>query len=515
MLSIKLSARILFVLVFFSCLSIAPVYAQPASMPYLTEPSLAPDRREIVFVSGGDIWSVPAGGGTAQLLVAHPATESRPLFSPDGRRLAFVSTRTGNGDVYVLNLETNDLSRLTFDDSADNLDAWSRDGRWIYFSSSSRDVAGMSDIFRVSAAGGTPQQISSDRYASEFHAAPSPDGNSIAFTARGIANGQWWRKGRSHIDESEIWLKKADNTYEQLTTRGAKQLWTMWSGDGSRIFYVSDRGGAQNVWTQPLRSPGAQARQLTNFTDGRVLWANISYDGKQIVFERNFKIWTLSADGGRATEVAINLRGLPAGTLTERVNPSTQIREITLSPDGKKIALVARGEVFAASSKDGGDAVRVTNTVAPESFAAWSPDSRKVVYTSERNGKLQIFQYDFASESEAQITNAGDDFAPTYSPDGKLIAFVRNARALWVYDVNAKQERELCKFYTDPTPLIGKRTIAWSPDNKWLAFLTYAPESRSYTNVSVISANGGAAQPVSFIANSNSNSLSWSPDSSF
>ncbi|HEX8735753.1 MAG TPA: S41 family peptidase, partial [Pyrinomonadaceae bacterium] len=486
------------------------IFAQ-ASMPYLTEPALAPDRREIVFVSGGDIWSAPAGGGTAQILVAHPATESRPLFSPDGRRLAFVSNRTGNGDVYVLNLETNDLSRLTFDDSSDNLDAWSRDGNWIYFSSSSRDIAGMSDIFRVQATGGTPQQVSSDRYTSEFYAAPSPDGNSIAFTARGIANGQWWRKGRSHIDESEIWLKNGDS-YEQLTQRGAKQLWTMWSADGSRIFYVSDRTGAQNIWTQPVRG---QARQLTNFTDGRVLWANISYDGKQIVFERNFKIWTMSTDSGKAAEVAISLRGLPAGNLTERVNLSTQIREIALSPDGKKIALVSRGEVFAASAKDGGEAARVTNTVAPESFAAWSPDSRKLVYSSEREGRLQIFQYDFATETETQLTKTGDDFSPVYSPDGKFIAFARNARSLWVYDVNAKQERELCKFYTDAPPLAGKRTIAWSPDNKWLAFLTYAPETRSYTNVSIVSANGGEARPISFIANSNSGSLSWSPDNSF
>jgi Tol biopolymer transport system component/C-terminal processing protease CtpA/Prc len=515
MFSKKLSARILFVLVCV-CLSAVSAFAQASSMPYLTEPSLAPDRREIVFVSGGDIWSVPAGGGTAQLLVAHPATESRPLFSPDGKRLAFASNRTGNGDIYVLNLETNDLSRLTFDDGADNLDAWSRDGNWIYFSSSSRDVAGMSDIFRVSAAGGTPQQVSSDRYTSEFYAAPAPDGSGgIAFTARGIANGQWWRKGRSHIDESEIWLKRADNSYEQLTPRGAKQLWTMWSADGSRIFYVSDRGGAQNVWTQPLRA-GAQARQLTNFTDGRVLWASISYDGKQIVFERNFKIWTMNADGGgRASEVAINLRGLPAGTLTERVNLSSQIREIALSPDGKKIAVVSRGEIFAASSKDGGDAARVTNTVAPESFAAWSPDSRKLVYSSEREGRLQIFQYDFGTESETQLTKTGDDFSPVYSPDGKYIAFIRSARALWIYDVNTRQERELCKFYTDPTPLIGKRTIAWSPDNKWLAFLTYSPETRSYTNVSVVPASGGEARPISFIANSNSNSLSWSPDGSF
>jgi tricorn protease len=490
-------------------LTFANVDAQKSSA-YLTEPAMSPDRKEIVFVSGGDVWTVAANGGTASLLISHPATESRPQFSPDGKRLAFVSNRTGNGDIYVLNLESNDLSRITFDDALDNLDAWSRDGRWLYFTSSSRDIAGMSDVYRISANGGTAQTVSGDRYTSEFFAAPAPDGVSIAFSARGFGNSQWWRKGRSHIDESEIWMKNGD-AYEKMTDIGAKQLWTMWSADGKQIYFVSDRTGAQNVWTKPLKG---QARQLTDFKDGRVLWANISYDGKQIVFERDFKIWAMNTDNGKATEVPINLRGLPATSLTERINLSAQIREFALSPDGKKVAVVARGEVFAASAKDGGDGQRLTSTAAAESFPAWSPDSRKVVYTSERGGKMQIYQYDFASESESQITNAGDDFAPVYSPDGKSIAFIRNARSLWVYDVNSKQERELCKLYTDAPPIGGKNFV-WSPDSSWIAFSTNAPENRTYTNISVVAAKGGAAQPISFVANSFAGNISWSPDGTF
>jgi Tol biopolymer transport system component len=481
------------------------------SAPYLTEPSFSPDRKEIVFVSGGDIWSVAFSGGMAQMLVSHPATESRPMFSPDGKKMAFGSNRTGNGDIYVLNLETNSLKRITFDDTNDVLDAWSRDGNWLYFSSTSKDIAGMNDIFRVSANGGTPMPVSNDRYTNEFFSAPAPDGSSFAFTARGIANGQWWRRGRSHIDESEIWLKKGES-YEQLTQRGAKQLWTMWSPDGRQIYYVSDRSGNQNLWTQPLK--GA-AKQLTNFTDGRVLWPSISYDGKQIVFERNFKLWTINADGGKPTELNISLRGVSTVSLNERMNLSSQIRELALSPDGKKVAVVARGEVFAASAKDGGDAFRVTNTVAPESFAAWSNDSKKLVYVSERNDKLQLFQYDFTNETETRLTSAGDDYSPVFSGDGKFLAFIRNGRSIWIYDTNAKQERELCKLYTDLPPLIGKRSMAWSPDSKWLAFLTYSPDARSYTNVSVVSANGGEAKPISFLANSNAGTLAWSPDGSF
>lgn len=492
------------------------------SVAYLTEPAISPDRAEIAFVSGGDIWTVAAGGGTAQMLVSHPANEARPLYSPDGKRLAFVSNRTGGGDIYVLNLESGDLARLTFDSTFEQLDAWSRDGRWLYFSSTSHDIAGMSDIFRVSASGGTPMQISADRYTNEFAAAPAPDNLSFAFTARGIANGQWWRRGRSHIDESEIWLRRgadANAAYEQITERGAKQLWTMWSADGSRLYFVSDRGGAQNIWTQPLKG---LAKQLTDFTDGRVLWANISLDGKQIVFERNFRIWQMKTDGGKASEIPIALRGTASSPLTERINLSTQIRELALSPDGKKVALLARGEIFAGSAKDGGEAVRITDTPAPESFPAWSPDSRKLVYNSERDGVVSIYQYDFATETEMRLSsngNSGNDALPIFSPDGKHIAFIRNGRALFVYDVNSKQEREVCKIYADSPPLLSKRNYAWSPDSRLIAFLTNSPDARSYTNVSVASISGGAsnstARPISFLANSNSGSVSWSPDGTF
>ena len=486
------------------------VFAQ-ASADYLTEPALSPDRKEIVFVSGGDIWTVPAAGGTASLLVSHPATESRPRFSPDGKSLAFISNRTGNGDIYILDFAANNLRRVTFDDASDNFDAWSPDGKWLYFYSNSKDISGMNDIFRVAATGGTPQQISSDRYTNEFFAAPLPDENSIAFSARGIANSQWWRNGRSHIDESEIWVKRGQS-YEQMTQAGAKQLWTMWSADGSQMFYVSDRTGTPNIWSQTGKS---QPKQLTNFKTGRVLWASISYDGKQIVFERDFKIWTLNTDGGNAKEVAITLRGLPSGNSNERKSFGTQVSEFSLSPDGKKIAAVAHGEIFAASAKDGGEAVRVTETNAPESFAAWSPDSKTVVYTSERNRKLQIFQYDFTSETETQLTQTGDDYSPIFSPDGKYFAFIRGGRALWIYDVKTKKERELCKLYTDSPPLVGKQNLAWSPDSSWVAFLTTNPETRSYTNVSVVSINGGEAKSLSYLANSNSGSVSWNPDGSF
>ncbi len=94
-------------------------------LPSFSEPAISPDRGEIAVVSGGDVWTVSAAGGDARLLVSHEATESRPLYAPDGDRLAFVSDRTGGGDIYVLSLKTGALKQITFDDGAERLDAWS------------------------------------------------------------------------------------------------------------------------------------------------------------------------------------------------------------------------------------------------------------------------------------------------------------------------------------------------------------------------------------------------------
>ena len=486
-----------------------------ASLPSFGEPALSPDRSEVAFVSGGDIWTAPLSGGEARLLVSHAATESRPIYSPDGGRLAFISNRTGNGDIYVLTFATGDLQRLTFDDGLDQLDAWSRDGRWIYFSSTSRDIAGMNDIFRVNAQGGTPMQVSADRYVNEFFAAPSPDGAGLAFTARGIASGQWWRNGHSHIDESEIWLMRDINSpasYERLTERGAKEMWPMWGADGQTIFYMSDRSGAENIWA---RAPGRAARQVTQFRRGRALWPSISADGRTIVFERDFRIWRLDTSNGQASEIPITLRGASAAPAVERLRLNDQIQEIVLSPDGRKIAFVVRGEIFAAAAREGGDAARVTNTPAPESQITWAPDSQRIVYVSDRDGMPHLYLYNFATNTETQLTSSANaDHTPQFAPDGRLIAFGRDGRELRVIDPATRQERLLATGALGRPPVSAARPFVWSPDSRWLAYM--ATGERLFTNASIVAAaGGGAARPVSFLSNVGSNTISWSPDGTF
>src|SRR5438105_4814387 len=263
------------------------------ALPSLAEPGISPDGSTIAFVSGGDIWEVPRTGGDARLLVSHGATESRPLYSPDGKQLAFTSTRTGNGDVYVLTLRTGDVERLTYDDAMDQVSGWSPDGKFVYFSSSSHDMSSMLDVYRVSVDGGMPVAVTADRYTTEYFGIPAPVGDAVAITARANAS--------------------ASTAVEHHT-----------------------------------------------FTD--------------------------------------------------------QIRELALSPDGKKIAFVVHGEIFSTSAKDGGDAIRLTNTAGEEAELAWSPDSRKLAYRSDRGGTNHLFVYEFATEHETQLTsgNVRDD-QPRYS----------------------------------------------------------------------------------------------------
>ncbi|HET7113711.1 MAG TPA: DPP IV N-terminal domain-containing protein, partial [Pyrinomonadaceae bacterium] len=489
---------ILFLLIGFSV-----AYGQQ-SRPYFSEPSLSPDRKEIAFVSGGDIWTVPSAGGVAALLVSHPATESRPLYSPDGKQIAFVSTRTGNGDIYVLTLASGDLKRITFDDALDQLDGWSRDGAWLYFTSSSRDIGGLNDAFRVAALGGTPMQVSADRYTNEFFSAPSPDGKTLAFSARGIASGQWWRKGHSHIDEAEVWLLRSfddgPGTYERVTAAGgAKELWPMWSADGRRLYYVSDRAdagnksGAQNVW---VVTPGrSDFRRVSNFTDGRVLWPNISYDGREVVFERNFGIWKLDTDSGKTTEVSITRRGASSGPAIERVRLTDRISEMQLSPDGKKVAFIVRGEVFAASAADGGDAARVSKSAAEEYQVTWAPDSRRLVYVSGRDGTPHLFLYDFNNNTETKLTSeVADDSTPRFSPDGKSLAFIRGGKEMRVMDLADKKERVVVTAFFERPPIVADRPYVWSPDSKWIAYVPVG--ENQFKNLYIVAASGGTGRPA-------------------
>jgi tricorn protease len=484
-----------------------------SSKPSLATPAISPDGREIAFASGGDIWTVPGQGGEARLLISDPADESRPLYSPDGTKLAFTSTRTGGGDIYILTLASGALQRLTFSDTPSNLDGWSRDGEWIYFTSNVTDVAGQGDILRVRATGGTPLEVSRERYLNEFESAPSPDGRQIALVAKGISSSQWWRNGHAHIDETELWLKplvspsETDAGYRLLLAADAKHAWPMWSPDGKTLFYMSDKSGAENIWSADAAT-GAE-HQVTHFTSGRCLWPTISYDGKTIVFERHFAIWKLDTQSGKAGEVAITLRGAPSAEGVTHTS-LTHWRDLAISPDGNKLAVVDQGDVFATSTRTGGDAQRLTRTDAAEADPQWSPDSTKVVYRSERDGGSSLYLYDFSTQSERALTHGADiDMAPEWSPDGRSIAFIRDRKELHVLTLDGLKDKVVAHGEID------NNTIAWSPDSHWVVYVPTGPDG--FSNLYAVPADGAAeARPLTFLANGQAASrIAWSPDGKY
>jgi Tol biopolymer transport system component/C-terminal processing protease CtpA/Prc len=496
----------------------SPLRPTPEARLSFAEPGIAPNGSEIAFVHGGDIWVVPARGGEARLLVANPANESRPIYSPDGTRLAFISNRAGSPDIWILTLADASLRRLTFGDAGEQLDGWSRDGRWIYYSTAAHDISGMTDVYRVHSGGGTPMPVAADRYASEFMAAPAPTGDAVAIVGRGFGLSQWWRKGHSHLDESELWIVRGDGSatprYEQVTQRKGKQQWPMWgagASDGGSLYFVSDQSGAQNLWVKPSQG---EAHALTTFRDGRVMWPTMSADGNTIAFERDFGIWTYDAASRSAREVPITVRGVAIGGGTEHLVLTTGFSDLAVSPDGKKLAFVARGEVFAAPSSDGGDATRLTTTSAAEAQVTWAPDSRRVAYTANRDGVWNVYLYDFATNKETPLTSGRTHaVSPRFSPDGKQVAFLRDARELCVVSLDTKQVRVLAQGVFGRPPFLLDRPIAWSPDGRWIGYLSGG--TKLFMNAYVVPTAGGNARPVSWLSNTRATSLSWSSDGGF
>ena len=491
-----------------------PASASIEARPSLAEPSLSADGSQIVFVLGGDIWEVAASGGVAHLLVTDAATEGRPLYSPDGQSLAFTSNRGGQANIYVLNLTTGALTRITYAEANEELDAWSADGKWLYFASAINDVGRQPDIFRVAATGGTPLEVSREQYLSEFQAAPSPDGQSIALMARGFSNGQWWRNGSSHIDQSEIWVKNVaqDGAYRRLLDDDARHAWPMWTPDGQTLYFMSDKSGVENVWKMPVAGGAAQA--VTDFQTGRVLYPSIAANGSAIVFERDFGIWRLDPTTGQAAALPITLRGGPAAE-GSRILPLTSFDRMALSPDGQKVAVIARGELFAASVKDGGPAQRITTSIGAEREVVWSPDSRKLLYVSERGLDRVVATYDVAALIETVLTGPGIASALAWSPDGKSAVYVLNNRELRLLTLPTPGKPAADRvLFTGAlaTDERGPRPV-WSPDGLNIAFPVV--DRRSFTNLHVVAAAGGEARPITFLGNGQLGGVAWSPDGKF
>jgi C-terminal processing protease CtpA/Prc/WD40 repeat protein len=237
-------------------------------------------------------------------------------------------------------------------------------------------------------------------------------------------------------------------------------------------------------------------------------------DGSAIVFERGMQVWRLDLRNGNTQPLSITLRGAPATQAIQHLKLD-DFRRLAVSPDGTKIALIGHGELFATAAKDGGPAERITRTVGSEDEVSWSPDSRRLLYVTERGTDRLIAEYDVASGRETMLTSSGNASVPVYAPDGKSIVYVQNDRELHRLALPragaALADRLLYsgEINTDgdgPTPI-------WSPDGAWIAFPVTDP--KSFTRIEVVPANGGPVRPVSFLAEGQISRISWSPDGKY
>lgn len=488
----------------------------PNPLPTLAQPSLSPDGSQIAFVSGGSVWTVSSGGGAARLLVVDGATDERPMYSPDGRKLAYISSKTGNGDIYVLTLATGDVARITYDDGYDELDGWSPDGAWMYFSNSSGNIYGAHDIYRVRASGGTPMRVVTQPYMNVYLAAPAPRGSALAFNARGFAGSQWWRVGHSHLDECEIWTRSASGSYERVTSGGAKDQWPMWSSDAQTIYFMSDRSGAQNLWEV---RPGTAARALTHFGSGRVVWPSIARNGRSIVFERGFGIWRYDVASGRAARVPIALQGAVEAPHVTHVRAQDGFTNYEISPDGKKIAFVTRGRIFAADARNGGPAYAVPlSTRYATGALAWSPDSNSVAYVAGHGHDGIVETYDFLNDRSRALTTVPADvryleYRPHRAGEADEIAFEQGGREIRLLDTASGAVRTLASSDLPWEPFDPDRPLQWSPDGRWLAFFHAGQDG--FTNVDVIDATASGARTISFLADEFTNTIAWDPHGAF
>src|SRR3954471_6076468 len=190
---------------------------------------------------------------------------------------------------------------------------------------------------------------------------------------------------------------------------------------------MRDAGGTENLWR--LQMGGAAPQKVTAFTDGRLLYPSMARDGSALVFERDFGVWRLDPKTGQAAQVAISLRGAPAGE-SLRHAAVNQFTRLAVSPDGDKVAVIGHGELFAGPAKDGGPGKRITNSLGAEREVVWSPDSKHLLYVTERGTDHLLAEYDFTTGRETMLTGAGHASVPVFAPDGKSAAYVLDDQQL-------------------------------------------------------------------------------------
>jgi tricorn protease len=494
----SIALSVLFALIVAAAL---PLAAQDRPL-WLRYPAVSPEGSAIAFCYKGDIYRVPAAGGQAVPLTIGEAYDYSPVWSHDGKWIAFASDRYGNFDVFLMPAGGGEARRLTAHSAADLPSSFTADDKAVLFSSARQDTAAnvqfpmgtFPELYSVPVAGGEASLVLTQP---AIRAVVDRTGAKILYYDQKGYESEW-RKHHTSAITRDIWvydLKAKKNT--QVTTFKGEDRDPVFDANGDDFYYLSEQGGSFNVYKSSLSKPSAST-PVTAFAKNPVRFLSRSDNGL-LCFGYDGEIYTKS---GTAEPKRVEIRVAEDGRqVLERTVPvGGGITEMRLSPNGKEAAYVFRGEVFVGSI-DGGPAKRVTNTPGQERSVSFSPDGRSLVYAAERDNNWNVYTasivrkeepYFYAStvlKEEPAIATAAEEFQPEFSPDGKEVAYLENRVVLKVVNLASKETRKILPAEYNYSYSDGDQAYRWSPDGKW--FLVQFAFTRIFTpQIGLVSSDG-------------------------
>lgn len=471
----------------------------------LRHPAINRDGNLIAFSFQGDIWTVPAAGGRASRLTIHEGYEGNPLFSPDGKMIAFSGARFGNNDIFVMPAEGGLPKRLTFHSAADNLAAWQNNTTlWFTTAREFRQMERGSEVYAIGTNGGTEKRIL-DAISAE--ASPSPDGRFVALV-KGESN-PVFREDYRGPSNREIWIHDTQKkTYHKLALSTTNDILPQW-GDNRTLYFLNAEEGTYNLYRLKLDDAGkatGKPEALTRFKDEAIRHFNISADGSTIVLERDMDLYVMKTSGNGApqkvnVQIAADDR-LDAGEWKTQTNGAS---EYALSPNGKLLSMAVRGEVFVKEAdKDKSASVNLSEHAYRDMEPVWLNDSALLFISDRLDGNFDIYLVRSADTTQRnvfktlkreliRITQTKQDEAGlAVSPDGKKLAFNRGRGTLVVAEISPAGKLSNEKILVQ-NGWAAASDMAWSPDSKWLA---YSMSDLYFNNEIFIQPADNSSKPV-------------------
>ena len=435
----------------------------------------ATNGTDIVFSYAGDLWTVPVQGGEAHRLTSHIGFEAFAKFSPDGKTIAFTGEYDGNREVYLIPAKGGEPERLTYtatnprDDMGDRMGpnnivmAWAKDG--IYFRNRTEDgFAGK--LWKVSPEGGMPERLPLPEGG---WLSWSPDGKKMAYNRvmREFRTWKYYRGGMA--DDVWIWDPKA-KTVKNITDNIAQDIFPMWIGDD--IFYASDRDMIMNLFCSNVKT-GATTK-VTDFKEYDVKFP--STDGKTIVFENGGWIYRYNPATKECKKVPVTLGSDAVYGRPERRDISGKLTAASLAPDGSRVIVTARGEVFDVPVGKGVTRNLTRSSNSNDRAAAWSPDGKSVVWIGDATGETELYLYDVAKGSVKQLTSGSDTYIRRvqWAPDSKHIYYTDRKNRFVEVDPASDSRKTIME-----NPAGEFYFVAISPDSKWISYTKDAENEMS------------------------------------